>query len=122
MSEDTFHVDENCSAVYRGLLTDEYKLPLSSSLLLTLTATLYDSASGAIINEWNKKNVLNTNGGTLDENGNFELLLTATENVVVNQSIVGGEKHVLLLEWTWGVNRSGKKRVIIVVNNLAKVP
>lgn len=119
--DEVYSINENNSAVYAGYITDENGATLTPGVLTSLTATLYDKAMDTIINNRNKMNVLNANGGTMDVNGNFELQLSRLDNPIVTVS-VGVEEHILLLEWTWGTNRGGSKQVRILVTNLRRVP
>lgn len=87
----------------------------------SLTLTLYDLASGNVINSRSGVSIRNTNGGTVTANGVLTLELSANDNVVLNTH-KATEQHIALLEWSWSANtRFGKHELVITVENLTRV-
>ena len=118
-----FHQLERTTGSFRGVLTDHLGDPIPGSVLDTLTLTLYDTDSAqTILNGRNDQDVLNTNGVTVDEDGNLVWEIAALDNII-NRSALTFERHVALFEWTWANGeRFGKHEAIVVVRNLSKVP
>jgi hypothetical protein len=114
-------VNEKVTAKYSAIIQDEDETALSSSDLQTLTLTLYDKSTGTIINSRNDQDVLNTNGVSVDANGNVVWLMDPDDNAIVT-STSKVEKHVALFKWTWDSgNKEGKHEIVIQVKNLTKV-
>lgn len=107
-----------------AVFKDDAGDPIPAGSLTTLTLTLYDKSSGNIINSRNGTDVLNANGGTVDAAGNFEMLFTHLDNVIVGSPAIGEfETHVALFEWTYSAgSRHGKYELEIRVKQLDKVP
>lgn len=114
---------EKTSALISATVTrDDGATPLAGSQLLTLTLTLYNAATGAIINGRNGQNVLSQNGGAVSELGALTQYLGALDMVLSNQNLAR-EKHHALFAWTWnnGTAAGGLGKVIVefsVVNAL----
>jgi hypothetical protein len=114
------NVKEKSSALVTGVLKDENGAPLGLADVDTLTATLYDKTSGAIINGRNAQTIKNANGGEVDAAGNFKLHLSANDNVIIDGTIIGVEPHVLIVEWTYAVGKTGKEVFLVDVENLSR--
>lgn len=109
---------EGVSAVFTCVLKDEAGAAIAASDLVTLTFTLYsiDSPTDAIINSREAVDILNANGGTVDENGNLTLRLTASDNQILDQ-VRPNEKHRLRLDWTFASDGVGLSLQDITVQN-----
>ncbi len=117
-------VREACTALYTATLQDETHTAIPGSSLTTLTLTLYDQASGSILNSRNRQNVLNANNVTVTEAGVLAWTMQPADNAIVNLSVAAGarERHVALFEWTWAAGaKAGKYEVFFDVQNLTKV-
>lgn len=92
----------------------------------TLTLLLYDVATSGVINSRNRVSIRDANGGTLSATGLLTLQLDPADTVIVgtNNSAAGAkERHIALLEWTWGGGaKAGNHEIEMTVVNLAKVP
>lgn len=120
-----FRVLERTTAVYSAVIEDDSGNPIPAASLSALTLTLYDVASGSIINSRDDQPVLNANNVTVDGSGNLAWTLQPVDNVIVGADIrVGGhEYHVALFEGSYaGGDKSWKHEVNIRVKNLGKVP
>ena len=70
--------------------------------IISLTATLYDQATSAVINSRNAQSVLDANQGAVASDGTLTMRLTPSDAVIVGTVAVGDtEEHVLRLTWTW---------------------
>lgn len=102
--------------------------------LVTLTVTLYDRTTSAVINSRNAQDVLDANNGLVANTlvthlgsqvttAVLTLRLGASDSVIVGTVSVGDvQEHVLRLTWTWndGVEvRPGIKEWIIRVEKMA---
>jgi hypothetical protein len=102
-------------------LTDEANVNLPSAQVTTLTLTLYEKKTQAILNSRSAQTILSANGGTLASGGLLTLLLSNLDNALTQQT-VSSEDHVALIEWTWASGaRYGKKEITFSVINQAKV-
>jgi len=125
LSVEERRVREGCTAVYQATIKDESGNPVAASSLTTLTLTLYDLASGTMINSRSAQDVLNHNDVTINASGVLIWTMQPADNVIVSASLSAGaiERHVALFQWTWGTGgaKAGKYEVQIDVQNLAKV-
>ena len=92
--------------------------------LATLTVTLYDRTTLAVINSRSAQNVKDANNGTVANDGTLTLRLGASDNVIVGTSVAVGalEEHVVRLQWTWsdGVEtRNGFDEWVMSVEKVA---
>jgi len=104
------------SSTITALLTDATGANLDTASVLTLTATLVNATTGAVINSRNAQTILNANGGSLADNGDGNALLTLklspADNANVGTTAGNLEIHYLLVTWTWqdsdGDTQTGK--------------
>lgn len=100
--------------------------PIAADELDTLTLTLYDEESGEIINDRDHVNILNANGGAVDDEGILTMSLESDDTVLVGDPTAAystdlfnyfrrsrpwlqrtsygqlyREWHIALFEWTW---------------------
>lgn len=121
-SADDF-VNERTTAIFAAIFKrvgDKPLLPLSvDSLTVTLFAR--DLAGKPVINSRLDQNVLNANGGVLQADGCFRLLLVVADNIVMN-SALSSEVHRLSFKWTYlGGTRTGRREVDFTLRNLSKL-
>lgn len=96
---------------------------IAASNLLTLTLTLYDAASGSVINSRSAQDVLGVNGGTVEASA-VRIRLQPLDNPIVSATLaVGGvEWHVARLTYTWNdgvTTRTGIEEVRFGVRRVA---
>lgn len=104
-----------------GRFMDETGAIIPVSALSSLTLTLYVKGNPAkIINSRNKQNVLNINGVTADEDGNFAWVMAPLDNAVMGNQEV--EVHVALFEWVYSGSRENRIEIEISVANMEYVP
>jgi len=96
--------------------------PVAGSTLTSMVATLYVKTSGSIINERDRQDILNINGGAVDESGVGILQLDPEDNVILEQTTKKEEDHELLIEWEEESGQQGKHLIHLRVANLTKVP
>jgi len=115
------HVSEKSTSLLSWVFKDHAGVAVSSANLTTVTVTLYDKATAAIINSRDGQSILNVNGGTADTSGNGTLKLGPNDNVIVTAARKQ-EVHVALIQFTYnsGVD-AGREELEFTVYNLSKV-
>lgn len=117
------HVAEKTSPLITCQIVDAAGAGLGPGSLASLTLTLYDRASGSIINSRSAQNVLNANQVTVDGSGNLQFSMNPADNPILDDTL-DVETHVALFEWTWsagGGTKAGKYEIYLLVKNLVKV-
>ncbi len=120
-----FAVKEGTTTRTTGVLRDHLRNPIAAAQLQSMTGTLYDRLSDAIINSREAQNFLNANGCTIDASGNWAVVLVAADNAM-KVATRANEVHVLLIEFSYKVAGdetvyTGKQEIWYVVQNLAHV-
>lgn len=77
-------INERSTADYIATLQDTQGNVLAGSAIVSLTLTLYELKSGAIINNRDGQNVLNQNDVTVDENGALLFSLQPDDGVIID--------------------------------------
>jgi len=96
-------VNQRSSAIYTGTMLDELGDPLELADLDTVTLTLYDLATGRIINGRDGQDVMNANDVSVhDTSGLVTWYIKPADNIIVGNIAEGElEVHVALFRWTW---------------------
>lgn len=115
-----FDATERTSAIYSATLYDQAGAVVPASTLATLTLTLYDVATGTIINSRNAQNVLNLNGVTISEAGAVVWTMLPADNQIVTASRTY-ELHRAVFVATWDTTKSAVHEITIRVKNIQKV-
>lgn len=90
------------TAQYSCQLLDQNGNAVPASALLTLTLSIVDTASMAIINGCDAQNILNANRGTVDSQGNVVVTLIAPGDTALLNPADQQEVRSLVLDWTYG--------------------
>jgi hypothetical protein len=105
--------DEGESSLLEGVLYDLSGAILAKASIETFTLTLTDEDTGRILNSREDTDILDSGGGLVDANGNYDLTLSPADNAMV--STHKDEWHVAVLKWTWydlqSNIQSGKQRI-----------
>lgn len=99
---------QNNTAKIVATFTDEDGAAITS--LNALKMTLYDTKSHQVVNSRDAVDILSSFAA-----GTLTLLLTPTDNAVVNPVQGSAEEHTLLLEYTYGTTKKGSKEIPISV-------
>lgn len=84
--------------------------------------TVYNQATGAIVNGRDAQNVVDLNGVTIQANGVTEWRLTTDDTVIVDDTL-RVETHVALFEYSWSAGAmKGKHEILLPIRNLRRVP
>lgn len=115
---------EETTVVFVIPLLDHLGAPIDPAGVATIVLTVYDQASGSIINAKDAVSILNTNGGVLDADGVLTLELAPADNVLANPTDYHREIHVALIEWTFGpgATRAGAVELVFKVQNITQRP
>jgi hypothetical protein len=97
---------------------------ITKASLLSLTLTLFDEESNTIINSLNNVSVLDINGGTVNNDGQFTIRLDESDNPIINSLTPVGtiERHIARIRFTWNDGtrtRIGEKEIIIPLRKKA---
>ena len=100
---------EGTTGVYTFQVVDEASLGIEGSQLNSLTLTYYDLATGAILNNRDGQNVLNTNNVTLTTVSGPPLVTTVAWDIRPEDTILHDvrretEQHIALFQWAWGAS------------------
>lgn len=114
-----FNTIENTTSKVSGVLVDEIGGGVGIPVVTALVVSLMNRATGAYINSRDHVNVLNMNGGSLDGSGNFAWVMSPGDNVIIDDAL-DFEVHTVLLEFTYGDGRQGKKLIDIAVQNIVR--
>jgi hypothetical protein len=114
-------VDESATHFLSSVLLDEDDKRVPGSSCTALTLTLYNKHDGTIINSRNGIDVLNNNGGTLDEQGNFNFEFTPADTAIITDAL-GYENRVALFVVTFGSARKIRQEIELKIRNAVKVP
>lgn len=111
---------ERTSTKLRGQILEDDGV--TGFLPSTLTLTLFSEEDGSIINSVNGTNIHNTDRGTIDAEGRFEINLTPDDMPIVTpRQWKSTEVHVAQLSWTWSGGRKGHFEIAFAVGDLLKV-
>src|SRR5262245_8234437 len=85
-AHERFWIPERVSFRYTGVLRDEGDELLPFTALSSLTLTLYDLSGGqdTVINDVVRVNILNTDRGTVDAQGNLVIQFLPTDAMILN--------------------------------------
>ena len=113
-------INEATTGRYTATLYDETGAVIDGAALTTLTLTLYDVATNAVINSRSSQNVLNENGVAVTSDGTLTWTIAKEDTVIVGRRL--RERHAALFVGTWA---SGVKKfthqIEMDVVNLVKV-
>jgi hypothetical protein len=88
------------SAVLTGIVYDDADNALPAVSLTSLTLSLVDTATGAIINSVSAVNILNADRGAVDGAGNLSVLLGPADTAL-SAGVTEAERSMVFV-FTWG--------------------
>lgn len=116
----THLVQEKETTKFTATITDEAGAVLASASISALTLTLYDHASGDIINSRNAQDVKDTNNVTIHATSGLMTWTSVANDHVMSDTTKEYELHVALFEWTFS-SKTGRHEILMLVRNLTKV-
>jgi hypothetical protein len=115
-------INELNSWSFTADLTKDDGTALGPTALETLTLTLYDVATNAIINAVDHVDIKNTGRGSLDAAGHLIVSLESADNPIVTTALPK-EKHKALIIGTWADGTGyTSQEILFTVANINKVP
>jgi hypothetical protein len=115
-------INELNSWSFTADLTKDDGSALGPTALETLTLTLYDVVTNAIINAVDHVDIKNTGRGVLDAAGHLIVSLESADNPILTAANPK-EKHKALLIGTWNGGKGyTSQEILFTVVNLNKVP
>lgn len=120
----TFETLEGTTPDYVVTIVDKDDNPVPGSVLDSLTLTVYQEYTEAIVNNRDDQNVLQINGVTVDENGRLRWVMTPDDTAILDDKL-HQEPHVAQFEMTYpGVNgtEASSHEVRILITNLQRTP
>ena len=125
LTVDERKINELTSFQYTGTLKDETDTVIPLADLTTLTLTIYNLATLAVINSRSHQDIKNTNGGTFHAtSGLLTMVFAPDDSPIIDGDLDFGEweEHVALFEWTWDSGaKGGNHQITLYVVNLGKV-
>lgn len=113
-------MNEGSTATLAAILKSDTGAILGADDLSSLTVTLYDERSGAVINGCSDRNILGQNGGEFDGN-EFKLTLSSDDLTIPGPHRVQNQNFVLFFKWTYnGGAKAGKQEIVLSVKNFLK--
>ena len=94
-------VPAGATPIYQGQLVDEQRNAIPLVRLSALLLTIVDVLTGAVINNVERTNILNTGRGTVDSQGNFVVHLQAGDTSLVESPGTAQLERALVLDWTF---------------------
>lgn len=122
MPEHLGTIDAGETAVYSGVVTNGVGAPLPASSLDSLTLTLTDAATGAVVNARDAQNALNANGVTVGAAGELVWTMTPQDTALLAASPApdATELRVAVFRWTWDAGAGvGSHRITFRVRNVS---
>lgn len=112
-------IEGDIQGIFNGVLAP---VPLAS--VATFTRTIYDLATGQVVNSVENQNILNANGGTYHTtSGHFTLTFASLDNQLIGTPAVGErETHICLLVLTWGSSGRWNRQIKLRVKAMERVP
>ena len=124
LTDATRTVNEGTTLVYTTTITDSAGNALALASIDTLTLTLYDVASGSIINSRTAQDVLNANQVTVHATSGLLTwtALPADMAIVTAAKLAGNvEHHVALFEMVYSTTKGLNHEVDLYVTQLENV-
>lgn len=113
---------ERTSGRIISTLVDEDGAPITLASITSLLLTLYDRASGTVINSRTNQNVLNANNVTVGAADGLVTWTVLPADMAIVRSGASLEHHIALFVVSWsGGTKSFPWQILIPVENLQKL-
>jgi hypothetical protein len=103
-------VAAGATAIYRAQLVDDLGNAIPAAALTTLTLSIVDAVSGAVVNGCQQANILNAGRGAVDAQGNLTVTLGAQDTALLAAGDVQ-EFRSLIFDWSYGGGKTGRHQV-----------
>lgn len=118
----TTPVSARSTVVYTAQLVDQNGNGIPASSLTSLTLSLFDKGSGAVINNIQDVNILNTGRGVIDANGNLTITFSSADTIIIGTPFSGALQYrSMVIMWTYNSGASnGRRQVDFSIMELAE--
>ncbi len=118
--QQTAHIKEKETLKLAFSIINEDGTPVALVDLLSLTATVWNKDSGAIINSRSAVSIKNTNGGVYDATSGIGYWLMVPADATVQSTVPyeAEELHVVLFQYTYNVSRRGSQEFYVYVERV----
>lgn len=109
------------SMVYTGVVVDVDQAPIPGTSLVSMTLTLVDTLTGAVVNGVSQVNILNTGRGAIDALGNLTITLLPDDTALTEAPGAAQMQRSMVIDWTYGTSPTytGRHQANFVVAALA---
>src|SRR6185312_7778962 len=98
------------TAVYKAQIVDETGAAVPAANLSSLTLSITDTLSGAVVNSASQVSILNTGRGTVDSSGNLVVTLTPQDTALL-ASTDAQEYRSLTIDFAYSGGKTGRHQV-----------
>jgi len=91
---------------YTCQIVDPYGVGIPASAFSSLTLSIVDTLSGAIINGASQVNILNTGRGMIDSSGNLTIVLETGDTSMSEAPGQAQIQRALVIDWTYATTGS----------------
>lgn len=107
------------TAIYKAQFQDETGAAIPVSQIATLTLSIVDSYSGAIVNSCSQVSILNADRGTVDGSGNLVVTLKTADTALLVPTDKR-EYRSLVFDWTYASGaKTGRHQVDLLIEALS---
>lgn len=112
-------IPAGATVLYQATFKDETGKPIGRSALTSITLTIVDTVSKAIINGVQDTDILNNDRGTVDDNGNLVIIFQEADMALLNAADTLEERSLIII-WTYnGGSRKGLHQVDFQIQALS---
>jgi hypothetical protein len=116
-------VPARSTQLYTAIIEDQAGAPIPAAALTTLTMTLLDYATGQVVNNVNAQNILNTDRGVIDAQGNLTVTLRPLDTAIFGPALPAGQLQYrsIVFDWTYNSgNSTGRHEFDFAIMALAE--
>jgi len=124
LSQTARRILEKTTPVYTATLVDESDQPITLASITTITLTLYDRQTGAIINTRTAQDIKNANQVTIHAtSGLLTWSMVSADTAIQNADLPAEslEEHVALFQWVLTSGKVGKYECSFDIVQVEKV-
>jgi hypothetical protein len=115
-------IDERTTPVYTATIKDADGVPIPLNQITSLTMTLFDNATGSIINARDDQDILNTNGVVVEETSGKLIWNMSEQDTAIGNDASFYESRIGQFVWTYGSGKRGTHEILFTIRNLEKIP
>lgn len=105
--------------VYTCQIVDGTGAGIPAADFLTLTLSIRDTLTGAIINNCTQDDILNTGRGAIDDEGNLTIQLEVADTSMSGVPSASRVQRSLIIDWLTATNLTGRHQANFTLTRLA---